>query len=479
MRHALDLFSLQGRVTRRHYIAAGIVLFTIKYWLDFAVAHAFGRPWSLLYYLSPRISPLLVDRPSDPYWLTLLAVALPFIWAGVSLSARRLRDMGLNPLWAGLFLLPFLHFAFFLVLAVAPPRQAPEPTPPASPYREPPPAAPGKTPSLLDRAIPRQVTLAFVVSLLINLLLGTIALLVTTQVRDGLGVGLFVGVPFGIGFLTAFLLNYWRTITLGLAIGYSCITLAVGLALLFALRWEGAACLLMASPILVGLCLLGALLGWAATRTRLPAAAGVLIAPLVLLCDLGRPAAPPAPLRVVTEVTISAPAERVWQNVVAFPPIDAPPAPIFALVAMPLEARIEGTGGVGARRYCRFTSGTFLEPIEVWRPGQELRFGVSAQPPGLDGLLEVTRGQFLLRPNPDGTTTLRGTTWYRLRVRPTAYWSLWTQRFIRAIHERVLAHIKQRSERPELPRAAAPAALPAWMAAANATCRCTVHATSE
>jgi hypothetical protein len=91
MRHALDLFRFEGRVTRRQYLAAGAALFAIKYSVDHLISHAFHHPWNPLMYLSPRVSPLLRFSDDKVYWIALLVWALPFMWAGVSLTARRLR----------------------------------------------------------------------------------------------------------------------------------------------------------------------------------------------------------------------------------------------------------------------------------------------------------------------------------------------------------------------------------------------------
>jgi hypothetical protein len=110
----------------------------------------------------------------------------------------------------------------------------------------------------------------------------------------------------------------------------------------------------------------------------------------------------------------------------------------------------------------------------VWDEPRELSFGVAEQPDHLAEYLDVKRGQFLLTDNHDGTTTLRGTTWYALKVFPTVYWSGWAQTFLHAIHLRVLEHVKRLSEQPD--EALAAAAMPSWMAASNATCNCTRHA---
>ena len=88
--------------------------------------------------------------------------------------------------------------------------------------------------------------------------------------------------------------------------------------------------------------------------------------------------------------------------------------------------------------------------------------------------LDVKRGQFLLTANPDGTTTLRGTTWYDILVEPVGYGRWWSQHLLHAIHMRVLEHIRHVSEHPATKPTVA-AEQPPWMATANATCRCTRH----
>jgi uncharacterized membrane protein YhaH (DUF805 family) len=467
MRRLLRLWSFEGRIGRAEYVATGAALFAVKYSIDLLIAARFGRAWSPLMYLSPRVSPLTTADPREAFWLWLLVAALPFIAAGIALSARRLRDMGYSPFWAGLFLLPFLHFLFFLVLAVAPPAHRAAEGAGGGPYREPaaePPPPPGA------RLIPRHAATALVFGLAASLVIGWVAYVVGAHTHQ-LGAGMFVGAPFAMGFITSFAMNFWRPQTRSASIGYGLLTLLAAYVLLMALGWEGIACLIMASPIMAGLCVLGALLARAAALARL-APAALAVAPLIVAID---PVAPPRPepFAVVSEIVIHAAPDEVWRHVVAFPPIDAPPEAIFALTAMPIEARIDGTGA-GALRRCIFTTGEFEEPIEVWQPGRELTFGVRAQPAGLDGYLRVTRGQFLLLPHADGTTTLRGTTWMEVKVGPTSYWRAWTRLFVHEIHMRVLRHIQALAEHRG--RAVAAAAQPAWMAAVNETCDCTRHA---
>jgi hypothetical protein len=58
MARPLDLFSYEGRVTRLHYVLAGLVLFAIKYGIDLAISMRWHQPWNPLMYVSLRLSPL-------------------------------------------------------------------------------------------------------------------------------------------------------------------------------------------------------------------------------------------------------------------------------------------------------------------------------------------------------------------------------------------------------------------------------------
>ena len=60
--------------------------------------------------------------------------------------------------------------------------------------------------------------------------------------------------------------------------------------------------------------------------------------------------------------------------------------------------------------------------------------------------INILRGQFILKDNGDGTTTLTGNSWYRLYVFPVWYYDVWAQSITRNVHLRVMEHIKELSE---------------------------------
>jgi hypothetical protein len=167
------------------------------------------------------------------------------------------------------------------------------------------------------------------------------------------------------------------------------------------------------------------------------------------------------PLREVeTKIIIDASPEKVWENVIGFSELPEPAKWFFELgIAYPKRAILEGSG-VGAIRYCEFSTGPFVEPITVWDPPKRLGFSVQSQPPTMEEWspyqlvhaphitegLESKRGEFRIIPLENGQTLLEGSTWYILDMHPQLYWGLWGDQLIHAIHKRVLNHIKDSSE---------------------------------
>jgi len=68
----------------------------------------------------------------------------------------------------------------------------------------------------------------------------------------------------------------------------------------------------------------------------------------------------------------------------------------------------------GAGRKCIFSNGyIFDEKIVTYEPNQDLIFDIVGQPqdPEIMGHIDIIRGQFLLKDNGNGTTTLVGNSW--------------------------------------------------------------------
>src|SRR5262249_55846965 len=112
-------------------------------------------------------------------------------------------------------------------------------------------------------------------------------------------------------------------------------------------------------------------------------------------------------------------------------------------------------------RECRFSTGSFKEPILAWEPGKHFAFRVADEPLLMTetspyGQIHVRhledhdfrpeRADFVLTPLPNGGTRLQGTTPYKNKMWPGMYWRLYTDGIVHSIHSRVFLHVKRLAE---------------------------------
>jgi len=271
---------------------------------------------------------------------------------------------------------------------------------------------------------------------------------------------LFLGVPFTIGYISSYIYNHHADRRAGESIGIAVASVGIAALALILFALEGAVCIVMAAPIALLVAWPGAVLGRAMARRASFGSSGAGMALLVPLIVSVEPRLKPPSHEVLTVVEIAAPPEVVWRHVVAFPDLPAPTQLLFrAGVAAPTRARIHGRG-VGAVRYCDFTTGSFVEPITAWEENRLLAFDITAQappmtelspyrdvnPPHLEGYFRATHGEFRLIALPDGRTRLEGRTRYMVDMFPQGHWTLPARAIVTAIHTRVLNHIQTLSE---------------------------------
>jgi uncharacterized protein YndB with AHSA1/START domain len=259
----------------------------------------------------------------------------------------------------------------------------------------------------------------------------------------------FIAIPIGMGILASY---FWRKIELaqGAGCGGAFCILTIALALSYLVIKEGVICLIIAAPLLFFCILLGVEIGKALWK-RTPWL-GVSTLPLLILFIITDASTPHHySSTVADQVLIHAPPSAVWRYIPAYPAITTPPHYWLWKIGLPVPTQSTAEGAfVGARRDCRFTGNVaFEEKIVAVEPEKILTFEVTRQPdhPEITGHFNLDRGQFLLHDNGDGTTTLTGTTWYRLHVYPARYFDLWATDIIRKVHFRVMDQIKMLAER--------------------------------
>lgn len=425
----------------------------VKYAVDAAIIGVLAhKTWTPVDYLTTGIqlktSPTLRNAPPDVAWV-LVTWTVPFLWIGLTLTMRRALDAGKSAWLSLLFFIPVVNYVLMAWLSLTPSRAATEVPEPPRPKES---NLPGAMLSIAAGAGAGIAT-------------GLAILALTTVGFGGYGLPLFLGSPFIVGAITAYVLNrrYPATARETNEVVLLTICAIAGAAIAFVL--EGVVCIAMALPLAIVVSLLGSRFGrFVARRDRTSSAYAIVVA---LTIPISTPLVDPEkgealPLHAVqTVIEIDADTGTVWRHVIAFPPLAPPTEPIFRTgVAYPVRADIAGAG-VGAIRYCVFSTGAFVEPIRAWQPGRLLAFDISAmpdpmreltpygtaRPPHLDGYLRTTRGEFRLIPIGAHRTRIVGTTWYDLRMAPDFYWSGYADWLIGKIHRRVLTHIKQLSEK--------------------------------
>jgi Polyketide cyclase / dehydrase and lipid transport len=268
---------------------------------------------------------------------------------------------------------------------------------------------------------------------------------------------IFIVLPVMLGGLSTWVL---RPSSTSAAAMFGAMTVSICTFALLFVHIEGLICILMCLPIVACFGILGAVLVHVLLCAKAPARTTSVFVLLPLATFAYDVKAHPRIFAVHSSIEVAATPDQVWKHVVAFSPLTEPAEWYFrAGVAYPQRARIVGSGP-GATRYCEFSTGTFVEPIEVWDRPHLLHFRVdhtpaplhelspygTIEPKHLHGYLISKQGEFRLMLLANGHTLLEGTTWYQHGLWPAEYWRWWSDAIIHRIHMRVLNHVRTLAE---------------------------------
>src|SRR5258708_37835157 len=111
-----DLWRWSGRVNGKTYAIVGIVGVAIKHVVDHLIAVGFFHSYGFFNYWAPlgrgaHLSRLTTDE--GKFLATMLLVSLPFLWIGVLMSVKLIRDAGQSRWLDVLFLIRFVHLPVF------------------------------------------------------------------------------------------------------------------------------------------------------------------------------------------------------------------------------------------------------------------------------------------------------------------------------------------------------------------------------
>ncbi|MBX3418675.1 MAG: hypothetical protein KF851_13805 [Pirellulaceae bacterium] len=434
-------------LNQKNYFLIGTGLALFKYLVELGVVMlSGGARYAPVTFISPLLSIRQVDLSGAPdkVMLFILTWSLPFLAVAMVLSVRRCIDAGLNPWYVLWIACPIFNLLAIVIFCFAPTRRG--------------------LATLSEQAETTQ-DVSFIqtalIALLYSFLIGGVALWWSVYWWQEYGATLFFTAPVLIGAVSSYRVRSRLRKKLSAAVGAAIFNMLIMILALGLFGLEGLVCLVIASPIMFVATILGAILGFLIAQSTAQGGHLSVVLP-ILLCGLLADAWSyrEQQYEVLTAIEIAADPHEVWPVVIAFPDIERKPQGIFAWgVAYPLRARIEGDG-IGAMRYCEFSTGDFVEPITTWDAPFHLAFDVTEQPdslkefsffehihpPHLDGYLRSHRGEFRLVPLEPGRMRLEGRTWYSIRMNPQGYWRMWADGIIHRIHLRVLDHIRETVE---------------------------------
>jgi len=271
-------------------------------------------------------------------------------------------------------------------------------------------------------------------AILITLILTFVIGFISIEYLQSYGWTIFIFLPFFLGYLPVYILGRKKKLAKKEALSISFSTLGIACLGLLIFAMEGIICIAMALPLLALFVYAGSYSAYENNIRSFKNSKNLTVILLFLslsFMSFDYVNEPKNLIPVRTKIIVDAPIDKVWNNVVTFDKIDQPVDWIFKTgISYPTDATIKGTG-VGAIRYCNFTTGSFIEPITT---------------PHLDGYFKSYKGQFKLKKLSENKTELEGTTWYKVDIHPEFYWKVWSNFIVHRIHNRVLNHIKSESE---------------------------------
>jgi uncharacterized membrane protein YhaH (DUF805 family) len=301
-----NLWRWDGKVTRGTYALFGICGLAIKHNLDRFIAYKFGFRWGVWNYLDPleRATQFYPLSSSEKKFLAILLIpALPFIWIGITMTVKRLRDAD-QPLWLTLlFFVPIINMLFFGLLIVLPSQEA---APPANSLDK-----PGTRP--VSPYWPTSRTGSAAAAVVITALLGVVATWVILRFTGNYGMTLFISLPFVMGYLAVVIYNRNQQVDSGDVLGIVSLSLLLTCAGITAIAVEGVICLLMAAPLAWLLAIFGGFLamlihGRTQSQQATPSMFAMMLASLPILLGVEHIAPPPLPrFQVHTTIEIAAP----------------------------------------------------------------------------------------------------------------------------------------------------------------------------
>jgi uncharacterized membrane protein YhaH (DUF805 family) len=237
--------SFRGKIAQRQYALLSYAIFLSQHLLMLAAFKLLGQPLPLdwEFALVPLRSVLALTPTSSFVLIVALAYLLAVTWALAVLAFRRAADANF-PEWIAVFVIaPVVQIPAMIVLDALPSRAVSEPAP------------------VVEPAAPNSVWLAAVQGMLAGMALTLASAVVGAVFFGAYGYGVFIASPFVVGATAGYLANRNGDIGILHTEQVAAAATALSGAALVVAALEGIVCIVMASPLVVAVALMGGMFG--------------------------------------------------------------------------------------------------------------------------------------------------------------------------------------------------------------------------
>jgi uncharacterized membrane protein YhaH (DUF805 family) len=293
--------SFRGKIARRQYALWSCAIFLSQHLLVLIAFKLLGQPlrFDLGFALLPLRSALTLTRMSSFILLVALAYLLAVTWALAVLAFRRAADANI-PEWIAVFVIsPIAQIAAMIALGALPSRAASGPTPAA------------------DATAPSSVWLPAVQGMLAGMALTLASVVVGALLFGAYGYGMFIASPFVVGATAGYLANRNGDIGLLRTEQVAAASTALAGAALVVAALQGIVCIVMASPLVLAVALMGGMFGRdvavSSRRSARQSLLSVTLLPLIFALDTATTA---TTFDTTKTILVDAPASVVWNAII-------------------------------------------------------------------------------------------------------------------------------------------------------------------
>jgi len=292
--------SFRGKISQRPYALWSCTIFLSQHLLVLVAFKLLNQPLRLdwMFALAPLRSALALTRMSSFILIVALAYLLAVTWTLAVLAFRRAADADI-PEWIAVFVIPpIVQIPVMIALGARPSRAASEPAP------------------VTEAVVPNGVWLPAVQGMLAGMALTLASAAVGALFFGAYGYGMFIASPFVVGASAGYLANRNGDIGILRTEQLAAAATALGGVALVVAALEGIVCIVMASPLVLAVALMGGMFGRdvavSSRRSAHQTLLSVTLLPLVFSVDTVTSV---TPFDTIETIVIDAPALVVWNAI--------------------------------------------------------------------------------------------------------------------------------------------------------------------